>query len=641
MSVLPRYVYERCFAGRCELQSCRVVLNCYNGSKMHPLGFLVVPVEYEGHTQMLKIYVLNCSVHQPVLLGRDFISAFNLQLCRMTCHSITDDKVCNSLTERFKKLFVDELGRFNKYKITLKIKPNSQLKFFKPRPVPFALKPKVELELKRLVSLGILEKIDHSDFATPIVPVLKADGNVRICGDFSVTLNKVLYTDNYPLPRIEELFSKLHGGVEFSKIDLSRAYNQLVLDDSKNLTCINTHKGLFRFNRLVFGLANAPFIFQRAMEQLLSDIEGTCIFLDDILITGPTKTIHLERLKLVLSRLQDAGLRLKREKCEFFKSSVEYLGFIIDKNGLHKSNQKIKAILDAQCPKNVSELKSFLGMVNYYRCFVPNTSSILNPLHSLLKKSEPWIWGKLQNDAFTKIKQELISDRVLAHYNPELTTIVTADAGPAGLGAVLAQRQADGSERVVAYASRSLSKAERNYAQIQKEATAIVFAVKKFHHYLYGRTFPFTLRTDHKPLLSIIGTKKGIPELAANRLQRYALFLSAYNYNIEYVKGENNTADFLSRSVPIGNNIEIDDKGIDESSIVHFISDIFLKPITVNEIRKETERDEILRIVINHLKNGWPRNVNDVKLRPYFLCRLELFLENGCLLRYYYGDIRL
>ena len=250
----------------------------------------------------------------------------------------------------------------------------------------------------------------------------------------------------------------------------------------------------------------------------------------------------------------------------------------------------------------------------------------------IIKKRQA-IWGKLQNDAFTKIKQELISDRVLAHYNPELTTIVTADAGPAGLGAVLAQRQADGSERVVAYASRSLSKAERNYAQIQKEATAIVFAVKKFHHYLYGRTFPFTLRTDHKPLLSIIGTKKGIPELAANRLQRYALFLSAYNYNIEYVKGENNTADFLSRSVPIENNIEIDDKGIDKSSIVHFISDIFLKPITVNEIRKETERDEILRIVINHLKNGWPRNVNDVKLRPYFLCRLELSLENGCLLR--------
>ncbi|XP_052750886.1 uncharacterized protein LOC128200694 [Galleria mellonella] len=378
------------------------------------------------------------------------------------------------LIKKYEKLFRNELGTFNKYRVHLKIKPDIQLKFFKARPVPLALKHKVEGELQRLSDLGILERVEHSEFATPIVPVLRSDGGIRICGDFSVTLNKALFMDNYPLPRIEDLFAKLHGGLQFSKLDLSRAYNQLELDDSKYLTCINTHKGLFIYNRLVFGLSNAPSIFQRTMEQLLGDIEGTCIFLDDILITGSTKEEHLNRLEQVLWRLQEAGLRLKREKCDLFKDCVEYLGFRIDKNGLHKSESKVNAIINSNCPKNVTELKSFLGMINYYRCFVPNTSSVLSPLHALLKKGTKWTWGKEQNGAFNKIKSELSSDRVLAHYSPEYQTIVTADAGPQGLGAVLAQRQPDGTERVVAYASRSLSNSEQLNCHVKKHVDQLL-----------------------------------------------------------------------------------------------------------------------------------------------------------------------
>ncbi|KAG7304206.1 hypothetical protein JYU34_011144 [Plutella xylostella] len=520
---------------------------------------------------------------------------------------------------------------FNKHTIQIKVKPDAQLKFFKPRPVPLALKAKVEDELKRLVDLGILEKVEHSEVATPIVPVLRPDGNVRICGDFSVTLNKMLYMDDYPLPRIDDLFSKLHGGEQFSKLDLSRAYNQLVLDESKHLTCINTHKGLYRYNRLVFGLRNAPFIFQKTMENLLGDIDGICIFLDDILCTGENRKIHSERLEMVLKRLEDAGLRLKPDKCELFKDSVEYLGFVIDKHGLHKSDKKVEAIIQCKCPSNVSELKSFLGMVNYYRCFVPNTSSVLSPLHLLLQKGVKWEWGEEQNKAFCKIKSELASERVLAHYNPAYETIVTSDAGPSGLGAVLAQRQPDGSERVIAYASRSLGKAECNYAQIQKEATSIVFAIKKFHHYLYGRSTPFTLRTDHKPLLTIFGSKKGVPELAANRLQRYALFLTAYNFKIEYVKSENNVADFLSRA--ISNHSESNTNTKDRTLYINFITDAMLKPVTMRDIQLETAKDTELTKVIGFIKNGWPKKSNDETMKPYFLCRLQLSLENGCILR--------
>lgn len=630
VSVLPAVIYQQLF-GRYNLQPCNEVFNFYTGVKISPMGCLSLPVTFEGKSKQVIFFVIKTNEKRLPLLGRDFMRSFNLHLCSLNCNNLSvNENAGDFLREKYAKLFSDELGKFNKYKVSLKIKPDAHLKFFKSRPVPLALKPKIEQELDRLLEAGILEKVDHSDVATPIVPVLRPDGNVRICGDFSVTLNKVLYLDNYTLPRIEDLFAKLHGGVEFSKLDLKLAYLQLELDDSKKWCCINTHRGLYRYTRLVLGLANAPFIFQRTMEQLLGDIDGVCIYLDDILITAPNRALHLERLELVMKRLQDAGLRVKRDKCELFKSSVEYLGYVIDKDGLHKSSGKIDAIVNCTPPKNVSELKSFLGMVNYYRCFVPNTSSVLSALNNLLKKGIKWDWGQAQSDAFERIKKELASDRVLAHYHPEYPTVVTCDAGPEGLGAVLAQQQPDGSERVLAYASRSLSKAEINYAQIQKEATSIVFAVKKFNHYLYGRTVPFVLRTDHKPLLSIFGKEKGVPILAANRLQRYALFLSAYNFKIEYVKSDDNVADFLSRSV-ISQPNAIED--IEYSRYINFIGESVLLPITMEDIRTETTQDTVLQRVIGFIRNGWPSKVMNPELRPFFLCRLDLAVESGCILR--------
>lgn len=635
VSVLPADVYNKLFKQNHALHKCGVRLNCYDGSKIIPLGFVTLAVQFESNTKLLKLFVISTVGSQLPLLGRDFISMFDLHLCNYSCHHISDDtELLRMLRKKYSEVFSNELGTFKHYQIHLKIKQDAELKFFKPRTVPLALKPKVEEELKRLVDLGILEKIEFSNIATPIVPVLRADGNVRICGDYSITLNKILFIDNYPLPRIEDLFSKLHGGVEFSKLDLTRAYNQFLLDEpSRNLTCINTHKGLFRYTRLVFGLSNAPCIFQQSMDKLLAGIEGTCIFLDDLLITAPDRKTHLERLEQVLNRLQDAGLRLKQEKCELFKQSVEYLGFVIDKNGLHKSTKKVDSILKCSQPKNVTELKSFLGMLNYYRAFIPGASSILSPLHLLLKKDCKWEWGSEQTEAFEVVKRELASDRVLAHYDPALRTVLTVDAGPGGLGAVLAQAQPGGGERAVAYASRSLSASEINYAQIQKEATAIIFGIKKFHHYLYGRSEPFILRTDHKPLISIFGSKKGVPELAANRLQRYALFLSAYNFKIEYIKSRDNVADFLSRAIEVSRIRSEDDNLLnDEALFINFMyKDI--SPITVDDIKRETVNDPILKKVSHCIIRGWPRNVTEPDLKIYFNCRSQLSLEKGCIMR--------
>jgi hypothetical protein len=213
------------------------------------------------------------------------------------------------------------------------------------RPMPFALKDRVDKEISRLVSLGILRPIDRSEYASPVVPVLKRDGSVRLCVDYSVSINKQLVVDQYPLPTINELFAKLYGGQQFTKLDLSAAYNQLVLnEESQKYTCINTHRGLFAYTRLVFGLSSAPAIFQRVMEGLLAGIPGVLCLLDDVLISGRHRSEHLERLHQVLQRLQDAGLVLQKPKCEFFKDEIRYLGYIINRQGLKKSPDKIKAI---------------------------------------------------------------------------------------------------------------------------------------------------------------------------------------------------------------------------------------------------------------------------------------------------------
>ena len=233
-----------------------------------------------------------------------------------------------------------------------------------------------------------------SDWAAPIVPVLKKDGSVRICGDYRLTVNQAAKLETYPLPKIDDLLTSLAGGKTFTKLDLAHAYQQVELEkDSRKFVTINTHKGLFEYTRLPFGVASAPALFQRTMENLLQGLKHVCVYLDDILVTGSSEREHLDNLAEVLKRLESAGMRLKRSKCEFMLPSVEYLGHKISDKGLQPTEGKIKAIVEAPAPQNVSQLKAFLGMLNYYTKFLPNISSRLAPLYKLLQKAVVWSWG--------------------------------------------------------------------------------------------------------------------------------------------------------------------------------------------------------------------------------------------------------
>ena len=546
VSIIFRKEQRRLFP-EAPLRASQVRLRTYTGETMSVLGEMIVSVKYEDQlSKSLMLIVVNGD--GPTLFGRNWLEHIRLnwkQIASVRLESLPDGvkQVC----EKYPDVFKEELGRITPYMGSIKINENTKPKFFKARTVPYSIREAVGEELDRMESEGTLEQVVHSEWASPIVVVPKPDGRFRICGDFKVTLNPVMSVDQYPLPKPQDLYAKLSGGKKFTTLDLSQAFLQLPLDEqSQKLVVINTHKGMYKFKRLPFGVASAPAMFQKVMDTVLQGIPGVACYIDDIIVTGATEKEHLLNVERVLQALQKHNLRCKWSKCRFMQDRVEFLGLIIDSEGLHASPEKIKAVLEAPQPRNVKQLRSFLGMMNYYRKFIPDLATLLKPLTILLQKNCRWYWKAPQAQAFREAKQHLTVSPVLAHYDHKLPIRLATDASAHGVGAVLSQIGVDGEERPIAYASRVLTSAETKYAQIEKEALGIVFGVQKFHQYLYGRKF--TLLTDHKPLTTILGPKRGVPALAAARLQRWAIQLAAYNYDIEFrTTAQHGNADGLSR----------------------------------------------------------------------------------------------
>jgi len=286
------------------------------------------------------------------------------------------------------------------------------------------------------------------------------------------------------------------------------------------------------------------------MESILWGIPGVIVYLDDILISGSSQEENVERLQRVLSRLGEWGLRMKRNKFVFLTVYVIYLGFKIDAEGLHPVPEKIRAVEEAPTPRNVGELKSFLGLLSYFAWFLPNMAAVLAPLYRLLRKSEPWKWSKEQESAFIKAKEQLVSSQVLVHFDPKFEIRLACDASDYGIGAVLSHRFPDGSEKPVAFMSRTLNEAEKKYSQIEKEGLACVVGVTRFHSYLYGHHF--VLQTDHKPLLTLFNEDKPIPKQASNRIQRWAWKLVAYEYTMAFrTSKQHGNADALTEQATL------------------------------------------------------------------------------------------
>ncbi len=608
--------------GDVQLKKTKDVLKTYTGEGIIPAGILPVDVNYKDQHKQLTFHVLK--QNGPILLGRDWLKEIKLDWSEIKCYNISKISTMDALLEKYASVFDSELGTIKDFKARINLKPDSTPKFFKPRPIAYALKPKVETEIDRLIHTGVLVPVTHSEWATPIVPVVKKSGAVRICGDFKVTLNSQIKVDQYPIPKIEDILAQM-SGEKFSKIDLANAYLQMeIAEEDKQYTTINTSKGLFAYNRLPFGIASAPAQFQRAMEQVLQNCPGTQVYFDDIIITGKDDTEHMENVERVLSRLQASGIRLKKEKCEFLKPSMSYLGHVIDKDGLHTDKVKVKAIVDSPAPKDKAELRSLLGLINYYGRFIRNCSSLLHPLNRLLRNDVKWQWDVDCERSLTKVKNIVSSSQVLTHYSTERPLVLATDASSYGIGAVISHIMPDGQEQPIAFASRTLTQSEANYSQLDKEALGIIFGVKRFHNYLFGRKW--TLLTDHKPLTSIFHPEKGVPSMAAARLQRWALLLGAYTYEVKYRSNrDHGNADYLSR-LPLS--VTLNDKA--DSCAVYMLSQLELLPVTNEEIRSNIRKDRNLGRVLSMLQSdNW--TVSDPELLPFVRKRNYLSLWNGCI----------
>ncbi|XP_062521210.1 uncharacterized protein K02A2.6-like [Corticium candelabrum] len=567
-------------------------------------------------------------------------TAQNTSVCTVSDHTSLQ-KACQQLTQEFPDLWKNELGCLKDFQLEVKFKSDAKPVFCKPRTVPFALLDDLSLAYNKGIDRGLWKRVQFNDYGTPVVPVRKSpsashpQGSIRVCGDYSVTVNPQLETHRHPLPLPEDLMHRLGGGYYFSKIDLADAYNQIPLGpESQKRLALSTHKGVLLQKRLPYGISSAPGYFQEIMEQLTSDLSGVAVYLDDILVSGRNAEDHLHNLRGLLKRLNDKGLRCRLEKCAFAQSRITYLGHTLLLQGLAKG-PKVDAVMQMPPPKDVATLKSFLGSIQFYRKFLPNLATAAEPLTRLTRKDVRWKWTTTEQTAFNDLKAMLNTDTVLAHFNPSCPIGISCDASDVGIGAVLFHRYPDGSERPIANASKTLSSAQKKYSQIQKEALSIIFALHKFHQFLYGRHF--ILVTDHRPLLAMFGPHKATPVIAANRLARWALMLSQYDYTIEYREtSKHGNADALSR-LPAESDPNFDrkesDSDIDTVCLINTIS-TQINSGDQNKLRKETAKDPVITEVLRYVREGWPKQVSDL-LKDFKTKENSLTTINGCLM---YGN---
>lgn len=409
-------------------------------------------------------------------------------------------------------------------------------------PVTPIIREAMNAEVDRMLEAGVIEP-SNSDWSTPIVMVKKPNHTYRFCLDFR-KVNSVTKKDAYPLPYMSQILDRLRAAKYISTLDLSQAYHQIRLaPESREITAFTVpHRGLFQFTRMPFGLSNAPATFQRLLDRLIGpELEPHAFaYLDDIIIVNETFEEHLEWLKRVFDIVTGAGLLINPDKCDFCCTEVRYLGFRVNRNGLQVDPEKTAPIREFPVPTGIKPLRRLLGMASWYRRFVPHFAAIAAPLTKLTKKSQRWLWGEEQQLAFEKLREALVSPPTLAcpDFNAKFT--LQTDASMSGLGAVLTQ-ELEGIEHPIAYASRSLSAAERNYSTTEQECLAILWAIRKFRAYLEG--YQFTVITDHHSLRWLQNLKD-----PAGRLARWALQLAQYDFEVVHRKGAlNHVPDALSR----------------------------------------------------------------------------------------------
>jgi transposase InsO family protein len=614
------------------------------GSKIKEVGQIEVKVRKDDESEVyeLNMVIINTDKQLYPLLGRNWLNVLfpwwrnfvsGLQIGKFFVHNSSgNENFLVELKRKYPFAFSEDSSLAVKdFVADIVLEKDACPIFHKPYSVPYKLREKVENELSKMVNNGILIPVKNSRFASPIVVLEKKDGSLRICLDGKATINKCISMEHYPYPKFEDIFTKMANCKYFCVIDLSQAYLQVkVSENSQEILTINTHKGLFKFTRLIFGLKSAPAIFQSLIDLLITGCSRTVGYLDDILIGGETVMECQENLFKILGILNERNIRVNLSKCQFFKTSVVFVGHIFCESGIKPSEEKFRAIIDAPPPNDIQQLRAYLGLLNFYSRFIPNLSSELSELYKLLQKNVKFVWSESCQRTFEKSKQLLLDNNVLEPFDMNKPIVLSTDASPYGVSAILSHL-VKGIEKPVLFASSTLSIAEKGYSQLHKEALAIMFGIKRFHDFIYGQKFK--LVTDNRALKEIFHPDKGISAVAASRLQRWALQLAIHNYTIEHRPGKYMShVDALSR-LPLPEPTNIEYYGIHKlTSTIE--SNEMSKFLNAEMIEKAISTDKILSQIRTYIKDGWPKNISP-EIKYFYNIRKNLDYENGNL---FYND---
>ena len=539
-------------------------LKLANEHKLRIEARINIPIEIENRLKIFEVLYIPDIPH-ALILGQDFWREMGLVVdLNKNSYDFSEEDTLEHLAmlhpqSQLSGVQKEELDKFIEDEIlsqkealgctslvSHKIKCNAEPIKKRYFPVSPAIQEIMNEELEKMLKLGVVEP-SQSPWSSRVLLAPKSDGGKRFCIDFR-DLNRVSEKDAYPLPYISSILDKLRRACFLSSIDIKSAFWQVPMDgDSKHFTAFTVpNKGLFHFNRMPFGLTNAPATWQRLVDKAIgADLEPfVFIYLDDIIICTETFEKHMLVLREVMKRIKAAGLVVNKEKCELCRSELRYLGYLINENGLMVDPEKVSAIVNIPEPKTTRDIKSFIGLLSWYRRFIPDMATLVAPLNRLLSKKNKFIFDDECKESFRRAKECLISAPILKCPNFELPFTIQTDASDFGLGAVLSQTDEDG-EHVVCYLSRSLAKNERKFSTTEKECLAVLWAIEKLRPYIEG--YQFTIITDHHSLIWLNNLKD-----PNGRLSRWAVRLQQYDFEIIHRKGrEHLVPDALSRSVPI------------------------------------------------------------------------------------------
>ncbi|XP_033103314.1 uncharacterized protein K02A2.6-like [Anneissia japonica] len=429
--------------------------------------------------------------------------------------------------------------------------------------------------------------------------------------------------EKHPIPTTEEIITDLNKAQFFSTLDLKAGYHQFELHLDSRYTKFTTHSGLFCYKRLMFGVNAASEIFQNTVARMLAGLKGCRNMSDDIVVCGTTKQEHDDNLKAVLQRLKNCNARLNKDKCTFSKTKVSFFGHIFSGDGVSLDPQKIAAIVNMKPPKNAKEIRSFLGMAQYVSRFIPGYASLSTPLRLLTHNNVEWTWGETEQQAFIQLKDKLAKADVTAYFNPNLATVVVADASPTGLGAMLCQEG-----RVVAYASRTLTNKHRiEILAIEREALGVTWAITHFHMYLFGSKF--TVYTDHKPLLSLFNNKNSKPTA---RIQLWLLRLQQYNFTLNFKAGTDKPSDYLSRHPVTVNTVDRTSQTADDY-VNYVCRNAVPKAMTHSEVSNETQSDPAMQKLKLAIMEGNASCWKDSDIADFKAIKHEFSVKDNVILR--------